>query len=115
MLRILADENFNERVANGLKSSQQVQLLLAGEAGLLSTPDPIILVWGAANDYIVLTHDRSTMPSYAYERIAAGDLMSGLFVVPTLFPIGRAIFEITFLAEHSEQHDWRDQVVFFPL
>ena len=115
MLRILADENFNERVTNGLRLSREVQLLLAGEAGLLSTPDPIILEWAASNDYIVLTHDRSTMPAFAFERIAAGDLMPGLFVIPTLFPIGRAIYELTFLAEHSEQHDWRDQVVFFPL
>jgi len=41
--------------------------------------------------------------------------MTGLFIVPTLFPVGRAIYELTFLAQLSEQQDWRDQVIFFPL
>lgn len=115
MLRILADENFNERITNGLRSSHEFQLVLASDVGLLATPDPIILEWAATNDCIVLTHDRSTMPPFAYARIAAGDLMTGLFIVPTLFPVGRAIYELTFLAQLSEQQDWRDQVIFFPL
>jgi predicted nuclease of predicted toxin-antitoxin system len=56
MLRLLVDENFN------------------GDAGIA---DPDILALAAVNDRIILTHDRATLPDYAFERLGAGESVAG--------------------------------------
>ena len=76
MLRLLADENFNGDIVRGLMLHQpELNLIRVQEVGLAGADDPDILAWAAQNNRIVLTHDRATMPDYAYERVAAGEAM----------------------------------------
>ena len=51
------------------------------DVGLREVDDPAILDWAADNERILLTHDRVTMPDFAYERLVRGEQMTGLFVV----------------------------------
>ncbi len=46
-----------------------------------------ILAWAADNDRIILTHDRATMPDFAYERLVKEEPMIGLFVINDRMPI----------------------------
>lgn len=39
------------------------------DVGLIETPDPTILAWAAAEGRILLTHDRDTVPGFAYDRV----------------------------------------------
>ncbi|MHC5611883.1 MAG: hypothetical protein ACYTXA_12920 [Nostoc sp.] len=41
----------------------------------------------AASDRIILTHDRATMPDFAYKRLTKGEQMLSLFVVNDRMPI----------------------------
>ena len=85
------------------------------DVGFRQIDDPIILDWAATNDRIVLTHDRSTMPDFAYARFSRGEAMPGLFVVSNKMPIGQAIDELLMLATCSEQDEWKGLVLYLPL
>lgn len=116
MLRLLADENFNGDVVRGLLLRQpDLDIVRVQDVGLAGAEDPNILAWAAANDRIVLTHDRATMADYAYERVAAGEEMAGLFILNDRFPVGRAIDEILLLVACSEQIEWKGRAVHLPL
>lgn len=116
MLRLLADENFNGDVVRGLLLRQpDLELVRVQDVGLLGAEDPDILAWAAENDRIVLTHDFATMIDFAYERVAAGDGMPGVFLIQERFPVGRAIDEILLTNECSEHAEWNGRVVHLPL
>jgi hypothetical protein len=116
MLLLISDENFNNVIVRGLLHRRpDLDLVRAQDAGLMQTPDPVILEWAAGQGRVLLTHDVSTMPPAAYQRIADGKPMFGVFIVPELMPIGQAIDEILFLTEDAKPDEWQDQVVFLPV
>lgn len=77
--------------------------------------DPAILDWATNNERILLTHDRATMPNFAYERLNRGEEMVGLFVVNDRMPIRQAIDELLLLVNYSEQAEWKGIVLYLPL
>jgi hypothetical protein len=116
MVRLLGDENFNDDIVRGLLLRQpDLDLVRVRDVGLGGVDDPEVLAWAAQNDRIVLTHDRATMPDYAYERLARGESMTGVFVLNDRFPVGRAIQEILEINACSEQAEWIGRVVHLPL
>ncbi|QUW04760.1 DUF5615 family PIN-like protein [Chloracidobacterium validum] len=116
MLRLLTDENFNGDIVRGLLLRQpDLDIVRVQDVGLAGSDDPDILVWAAENNRIVLTHDRATMSDYAYERVAAGKGMAGVFILNDRFPVGRAIEEILLLAACTEQAEWSNRAVHVPL
>jgi hypothetical protein len=116
MLRFAADENFNHRVLVGLLHRlPTLDIIRVQEAGLTGADDPTVLAWTAAEARVLLTHDVTTMTAYAYERLARGEAMPGVFVVPNQLPIGQAIEDLVLLAEGSEEEEWDGQVRYLPL
>lgn len=116
MLRLLADENFNGDIVRGLLLRQpNLDLIRIHDAGLSGADDPEILAWAAENNRIVLTHDRATMPDFAYERVTAGLLMAGMFILNDRLPVGRAVDEILLIATCTEQAEWVGRAVHVPL
>jgi len=116
MLRLLADENFNGDIVRGLRLRlADFDIVRVQDVGLAGAEDPDILQWAAENGRILLTHDRATMPDFAYERVAAGDAMPGVFVLNDRFPIGQAIEEILLMDACSEQANWNGLVIHLPL
>ena len=85
------------------------------DVGLEGADDPTILAWVAANDRIVLTHDHTTMPDFAYIRVVAGQPMPGVFVVPDRMAVRQAIEELLLVEACSEQAEWASLVVYLPL
>lgn len=116
MLRLLSDENFNGDIVRGLFLRQpDLDLLRVQDIGLREVDDPAILAWAASNGRILLTHDRATMPDFAYERLVKGEPMAGLFVVNDRMLIRQAIDELLLLVECSEQAEWKGIVLYLPL
>lgn len=73
MLRLLSDENFNGDMVRGwLLRHPDLDLNRVQDVGLEEADDPTILAWTAEQNRIVLTHDRATMPDFAYARVVAG-------------------------------------------
>ena len=116
MLRLLADENFNGDIVRALLLRQpDLDIVRVQDVGLAGVGDLDILAWAAANDRIILTHDRATLPDYAYEHLAIGENMPGVFILNDRFPVGNATREILLMIACSEQPEWSDRVVYLPL
>src|SRR5689334_6479112 len=116
MLRLAADENFNNDVVRGVRRrNPAVDFLRVQDAGLSSADDPVVLEWAAQAGRVLLTHDVSTMTRYAYDRVRNGQPMPGVFEVGRHVPIGVAIEEIVILAECSLEGEWEGQVRYLPL
>jgi hypothetical protein len=55
------------------------------------------------------------MARHAFERLAKGERMPGLFEVPSTTSPGTAIDDLLLLAECSLGDEWEGQVRFLPL
>lgn len=116
MLRLLADENFNGDITRGLLlRAPNIDLIRVQDVGLAAADDPPILEWAAVHNRVVLTHDRATMPDFAFDRIVAGQQMPGVFVLNERMPIRQAIEELLLIDECSQQEEWNNLVVYLPL
>jgi Domain of unknown function (DUF5615) len=116
MLRLLADENFNGDIVRGLVLRQpDLDLIRVQDLGLAGVDDPDILAWAAENNRIVLTHDRASLPDYAFQRVVGRQVMAGVFILNDRFPVGQAIDEILLMVACSEQSEWRGRAVHVPL
>jgi hypothetical protein len=116
MVRLLADVNFNGDIVRGLRlRNPNIDLIRAQDVPLEGVDDPGVLEWAAANDRIVVTHDKSTLPSHAYKRVDRSEPMPGVFILNDRFPVGRAIEELALIDECTEQIEWQNLVVFLPL
>mgnify|MGYP001254179214 CR=1 FL=1 len=116
MLKLVSDENFDGDILRGLyRRRPDLDVVRVQDVGLSATSDPDILEWAAIEGRIVLTHDRDTMPNFAYDRVRAGQLMPGVFLVSDLMPLGQAIDEILLAIECLPPEECKDVVRFFPL
>ena len=116
MLRLAADENFNNDIVRGLlRRKLELDIVRIQDVGLSGADDPTVLEWAAQEGRVLLTHDVTTITRYAYERVKAGQSMPGVFEVSRAVPVGRAIEDILLLAECSLDGEWEGQVRYLPL
>jgi hypothetical protein len=116
VLRLLADENFNNKIVWGLKDhSPALDIVRVQDVGLAGAEDPAILDWAAREQRILVTHDVTTITHFAYLRILAGKSMPGVFAAKTSVPIGQAIEDLLLLVECSRDSEWEGQIRYLPL
>lgn len=116
MIRLLVDQNFNEHIVDGLvRRDSSLDLVHVRDVGLSAAPDAAVLEWAAGQSRILLTHDRRTIPRFAYARVTAGQPMPGVFLVRDDMPIGEAIDEILLAVYCLTPEECKDLVRYFPL
>lgn len=116
MLRLLTDEGLHGSVVRGLRQYQNdMNVVRAQDVGLRTVEDQVVLEWAATNGRIVLTADRDTMIGLAYDRIANGLPMPGLFVLRPGVTVGQAIDAVLLVARCSTHEEWNNRVEFLPL
>lgn len=117
MLRLATDADFNGVVYRALRRKlPDLDIVRAQDVGLRTAEDPEILAWAAEEGRILLTHDRSTMVGFAYQRVTGGLSMPGVFVIrDERDQIGRMVEDILVPVLCSEQDEWKDQVQFLPI
>ncbi|MBX3438271.1 MAG: DUF5615 family PIN-like protein [Planctomycetaceae bacterium] len=116
MVRLVSDENFNGDIVRGLlRRHPELRIIRVQDVGLTQTPDPDILEWAATQGCVLLSHDVSTVPLAAFQRVSNGQSMPGVLILPDRMPIGQAIDEILFLSVDVAPDAWRDQVLYLPL
>lgn len=114
--RFLADENIDPDLVLGLRRvGDDIDIVRVQDVDLRTQDDPTILDWCARESRILLTHDISTMPDFAHERVAAGLVMPGVFIIRTGLPMARAIDDIATMAGASDSDEWKNRVVYLPL
>ena len=110
MLRLLADENFNNQIVRGiLRRRPEIDIVRVQDVDLSETDDRVILEWAAQQGRILLAHDVETMTRYAYERVQAGLEMTGVFEISRNVSVGLAIEEIILITEGSFEGEWKDK------
>jgi hypothetical protein len=116
VIKLATDENFDGDIYRGLLRRQPgLDIVRVQDVGLARTADPVILAWAAAEERVLLTHDRDTLPNYAYERVRAGERMPGVFLVSDRMSKGQAVEEL-FVALHClTPAECQNQVIYFPL
>lgn len=116
MIRFLVDQNFDEHIVDGLtRRDPTLEFTHVREIGLAAAADPDILEWAASHGCILLTHDRKTIPSFAYARVAAGLPMPGVFLIDGEMPIGHAIEQLLIAANCLSEDECNNVVTYFPL
>jgi predicted nuclease of predicted toxin-antitoxin system len=114
--RLLADEHIARKLLVGLRRVvEDVDIVRVQDVGLRTFDDPTILAWAADAGRALVTQDIRTIPDFAHERVAAGLPMPGIFVLPTMMPVGTAIDELAVIVEASEASEWVSRVVYLPL
>src|SRR5437899_3151612 len=69
VIKLLSDENFDGDILRGLlRRLPDLDVVRVQDVGLAGTPDPDLLAWAAGEERILLTHDRATVPGFAYDR-----------------------------------------------
>lgn len=113
MLRLLSDENFNGEILRGLVRAQpDLDLVRVQDVGVRGADDPRILAWSAENNRLLVTHDRATLPAFAYDRVRGGEPMPGVFVVDDRAAVGPTIDDILLFILCSEEREWEGQVLY---
>lgn len=116
VISLLTDENFDGDILRGLvRRMPSLDVVRVQDVGLVETPDPTILAWAAAEERILLTHDRDTVPGFVYDRVRSGQPMPGVFLVSDQMPRGQAIEELLLAIECYTADDCKDMVRHFPL
>jgi len=116
MLRLLIDENFNQRILRGLRLRlPSLDYVVVQETDMQGLQDASLLQEAAVLQRVLVTHDLKTVPRHAYARVAAGEPMPGIIAVPDDLPIGQAIEQLHIVVECSGEHELENQVLYLPL
>jgi len=111
VIRLLADENFNNNTVRGVRLRETgIDLVRVQDIGLAGADDPSVLEWAAQQRRILLTHDVSTITAFAYDRVRAGKPMPGVFEVGRTVTLRSAIDDILLLATCSVDGEWEGEV-----
>jgi predicted nuclease of predicted toxin-antitoxin system len=116
MLRLLADENFDNTIVRGLfRRRPSVDIVRVQDVDLSGVDDPSILAWAAKENRILLTHDVTTITGFAYDLVVQGLPMLGVIEVRTDAQIGQVIDDILLLIDCSLDGELEGQIQYLPL
>ncbi len=116
MIRLLADQNLDERILQGLLlRNPEIDVVRLRDIGRAQADDGKVLAYAASSGRVVITHDVNTPVGLAHRRVRLAEPMAGVIPVPQDLPIGRAIEDILMLIECMSQEEWEGQVRYLPL
>ena len=116
MLRLAADENFNNDVLRAVaRRSPEIAIIRVQDTHVAGAHDAAVLQWAAEEDCLLLTHDANTVTRYAYERVEAGLPMPGVIEVSRGTPIRAVVDDLLLLAACSADGEWEGQILYLPL
>jgi hypothetical protein len=116
LLKLLTDHDFDQDILRGLmRRIPDLDAVTAHEVGLRQAQDPELLDWAAKHGRVVITNDRRTMPAYAADRMAAGQVVTGVVVVSRKMPIRQVIDELEMLVCCCEAQELENLIRHLPM
>ncbi len=115
--RFLLDEHLNPVIQEQLlKLNPNIEILCIGNEGVppLGTLDPQILIWIGANEYILITQNRKSMPGHVVDHFAAGNSFPGILTIKPETSIGEIVNELALIWESSEADEYINTMQFIP-
>ncbi|MCZ7644977.1 MAG: DUF5615 family PIN-like protein [Planctomycetota bacterium] len=115
MLTLLSDENLNGGLLHAILHAQaELDLVRVQDVGLSGAADSEILEWAAAENRILLSHDKETLIGEALGRLEAGLFMPGLFIVRQPYRIAMVRDDVLVICSCSTQAEWVGCVYYLP-
>lgn len=79
------------------------------------TLDPAILKWCEKKQFVLITNNRKSMPPHLNDHLVEGRHIPGIITLSKTMSIGDMIQELIFLAEVSEETEFKDQIRHMPI
>ena len=115
-MQFLADENFEGAIYRGLlRRRPHLDIVRVQDVGLTAIDDPQIIAWAWTHKRIILTHDKKTMPIYAYQRLAQNLSFTGMVVMKPTISVSLAIQDILTIVDCTSADEWINLVQDIPL
>ena len=115
MLRLVADENFDNTIVRGLlRRRPSIDIVRVQDVSLSGMDDPTVLAWAAEEHRILLTHDVATITRFAYDRVVQGLPMPGVIEVSTNEQVGKVIEDILLVIDCSLDDELEGQIQYLP-
>jgi hypothetical protein len=80
----------------------------------LGSDDPSILLWAEREGRVLVSFDRSTMPDYLKDHLAAGHSSPGVFLIQRGCRIPDLVAFLAFAAYAGDEAQWVDQITYIP-
>lgn len=84
-------------------------------APVKGTPDPDILGWIEANDCMLVTNNRATIPLHLQAHLARGRHVPGIVQLPRRMNIGAILDDLLLIWGAGRPGEFQDQIVYLPL
>lgn len=115
-MKFLADENLHGFILQGLQNAlPDLDIIRVQDTDLSGADDVRLLEYAGSVGAIVITHDVSTLPGFAFDRVRQGKPMPGIIEVSAQMPPRAVIGELVLLIAAGSTDDFENQVRFIPL
>jgi predicted nuclease of predicted toxin-antitoxin system len=115
--RFLLDEHIDHAIRRQLqRRDPSIEVIVMGgaDAPPLGTQDPDILSWLEANEYVLVTGDRSTMPVHLAGHLAAGKRAPCVIWIRPNASIGDVIESLYYIWTAATAEELRERIYFIP-
>ena len=113
--RFLADEDLRRSIVHAVRRLEpSVSFSTVVDEGLSGTNDEGVLDFAQADRWLVVSHDVNTMKAAAERRVADGQSMHGLFLVPQSRSTKAVAESLVLIWLESEFEEWKDKIVYLP-
>lgn len=114
--RFLADEDIRRAIVLAVRRLEPlVEFVRAQDVGLSGQPDPVVLRYAAAHDFVLVSHDAGTMTATANDFLRRGEHFNGLLIAPQSQPNRAMADELVMIWAASQAEEHHDRVQFLPL
>lgn len=115
MIRLLTDENIDQKILRGLhRRLPLLDFVLARDVGLAGLPDLELLKWAAKEQRTILTQDIKTLVPDAKQLVAQGKPMAGVIAIRRSVAIGHVINDLELLLECYSESEMRNCIEYLP-
>jgi hypothetical protein len=118
VVRYLLDEHVDSTLrAQLLRHEPDLVVWIIGDPGApkRGTLDPDLLLWCEANDFLLVTNNRKSMPVHLQDHLAAGHHMPGILTLNPNMTLSATIDELLLIWGASEIEEYRDLLLYLPL
>lgn len=105
-----AIQRFNEDAAYPLEATR------VGDHSELpkGSDDPTVLRWAEQHGYILVSHDKKTLPDFLAFHLANDHHLPGLFLIRNYASSGEVIELLAVAAMSDDPMEWQDQILYLP-
>jgi predicted nuclease of predicted toxin-antitoxin system len=120
-LAFLLDENLPGRLVKALKRHNAegidvVDIVRVGEPEdlPLGTDDQSILVWVERENRILITRDKTTVPTHLADYHSTGGSSPGVFILRPGYGVPDILEFLILVAHATDAYEWKDRIEFIP-